>query len=102
LDLRFTIYDLDSSVSGNEIQKALAQLPESHLFARSNSALALGFALYSLDETEAAVPAVAASVNLCRAAGNALGALYGLGLWVALLGQQGRLRQADQILQEAL
>ena len=41
-------------------------------------------------------------VTLCRAAGNALGALYGLGLWVAMLGQQGRLRQADHTLQEAL
>jgi LuxR family maltose regulon positive regulatory protein len=82
-------------------RQALAQLPEANLFARSNSALALGFALYSLDQTGPAVPAVAESVNLCRAAGNALGALYGLGLWVALLGQQGHLRQADQTLQEA-
>ncbi len=82
-------------------RQALAQLPASNLFARSTSALALGHALHILGETEPAVAAVTESVSLCRAAGNALGALYGMGVWAALLGQQGRLRQADSILQEA-
>jgi LuxR family maltose regulon positive regulatory protein len=82
-------------------RQALAQLPESRPFARSVSALALGHALYSLDETGAALPAVVESVRLCRVAGNALGALYGMGIWAALLGQQGHLRQADSTLQEA-
>ncbi|MCL4299892.1 MAG: HTH-type transcriptional regulator MalT [Anaerolineae bacterium] len=82
-------------------RQALAQLPEANVFARSTSALALGHALHILGETEPAVAAVTESVSLCRAAGNALGALYGMGIWAALLGQQGRLRQADNILQEA-
>jgi LuxR family maltose regulon positive regulatory protein len=82
-------------------RQALALLPESNVFARGSSALALGNALFSLGDTGPAVAALRESVTLCRAADNALGALYSLGTLIVLLTLQGQLRQAEQVLQEA-
>lgn len=82
-------------------RRALALLPADNLFARGSSALALGNALFSLGDTGPAATALTESVALCRAAGNALGALYSLGTLIVALTLQGRLRRAEQLLQEA-
>ncbi|HWQ15197.1 MAG TPA: hypothetical protein VNL77_20530, partial [Roseiflexaceae bacterium] len=83
-------------------REALALLPAEERWTRSHSALVLGYALYVLGQTSEAVAVHAENVGRCRAASNAVSALFCATEVVKLRVLQGRLAEARAYVEQAL
>jgi LuxR family maltose regulon positive regulatory protein len=83
-------------------RRALSLLPEDNLNPRPFAALCLAEAYRAADEPEAATAAFAETARLGRAAGHDYIALAAMGTLAHLRMAQGRLREADVLLRQAL
>jgi LuxR family maltose regulon positive regulatory protein len=83
-------------------RRALALLPEDNLNPRPFAALCLAEAYRAADDLEGANAALAETAELGRAAGHDYIALTAMGSLAHLLMSQGRLREADASLRQAL
>lgn len=83
-------------------RQALALLPSTERWARSNLFLALGSALMALGETREAIATHAENVRLCRTIGNAVNGIFSATEVVKLRALQGRLSEARAEVQQAL
>src|SRR5215204_4236665 len=83
-------------------QRALALLPADNLYPRPFAALCLAEAYRAADDLEAANATFAETAKLSQAAGHDYIALTAMGSLSRLLMSQGRLREADTSLRQAL
>src|SRR5215203_5143433 len=84
------------------LQRALALLPADNLYPRPFAALCLAEAYRAADDLEAANATFAETAKLSQAAGHDYIALTAMGSLSRLLMSQGRLREADTSLRQAL
>jgi ATP/maltotriose-dependent transcriptional regulator MalT len=83
-------------------RRALALLPEGNLDPRPFAALCLAEAYLAADDPEAANATFAETAELARAAGHDYIALTAMGSLIHLRMSQGRLREAEGLLRQAL
>ncbi len=92
----------DPTGAVDHARRALSLLPEDNLNPRPFAALCLAEAYRAADEPEAATAAFAETARLGRAAGHDYIALAAMGTLAHLRMAQGRLREADVLLRQAL
>lgn len=83
-------------------QKALALLPDEKFLWRSVVGISLAYAYQFTGQLTAAIETFGNAARQARTGGNLSGALFAYGRWAALLRQQAKLHEAEQVYQEAL